>query len=361
MKVILGDVCGDRDNNFNLIRMIAASAVLVSHAHPIGQGIGAEEPLEELVGRSLGWIAVGVFFAISGFLIARSFDRARRLSDWFTARAMRLFPALIVVVLLTAFVLGPLVTALAVDVYFTNTGVATYIVRNITLAFLQFDLPGVFADNPYPGAINGSLWTLIHEVGCYFGVFVIGILGLFKRRIILTLALFAYFGVYWVVGMPGVVEQVPPMLKNFRDLSLPFAIGIFLYVWRDYIRLSWIISAVLFAVVVLMHGRTGFMEVFLAWLSYTTFLLAYVPGGFIRKYNSLGDYSYGLYIYSFPAQQLAVYLFGSMLAWQNVAIAFPAALLCAIISWYVIESPALASRHKVADLLDRMVFRRFST
>ena len=81
--VRLGELCNGRDNNFNLIRMVAASAVLVSHTFPITLGSGAPEPFEALLDRSLGSLAVMIFFAISGFLIARSFDRSR---DWPTGR-----------------------------------------------------------------------------------------------------------------------------------------------------------------------------------------------------------------------------------------------------------------------------------
>ena len=54
------DHLSGRDNNLNLIRVIAASAVLVSHAFPITLGAGAEEPLDEIAGVSLGWLAVAV-------------------------------------------------------------------------------------------------------------------------------------------------------------------------------------------------------------------------------------------------------------------------------------------------------------
>jgi peptidoglycan/LPS O-acetylase OafA/YrhL len=36
---------------------------------------------------------------------------------------------------------------------------------------------------------------------------------------------------------------------------------------------------------------------------YLVLFIALVPGGWLRHYNRLGDYSYGLYIYGFPTQQ----------------------------------------------------------
>jgi len=57
----LGESARGRDNNLNLIRMVAALAVLVSHAYPISQGPDAIEPLQALTGRSLGSHAVAIF------------------------------------------------------------------------------------------------------------------------------------------------------------------------------------------------------------------------------------------------------------------------------------------------------------
>lgn len=346
----LGDVCGGKDNNFNLIRIAAAAAVLISHAFPLTLGSGETEPLRLLIGRSLGFVAVSVFFAISGFLIARSFDRNMRLTDWLVARVLRLFPALLVVVLLTAFVLGPLVTVLPAEIYFSDPRVASYVLRNFTLVSLQYDLPGVFGGLPYPRAINGSLWTLIHEVICYAGVLVLGLMGVLRRPQWFAAALAVYVAVYATIALPG-MEEVVPGRAILRDLSLPFAIGMTLYVWRDLVPLGWGVCIGLGALAALLHGTPVFDGAFILWLSYTVFVFAYLPDGWIRRYNNLGDYSYGLYIYAFPMQQLTVHLFGPMTPWQNMAIAFPAALFCAMLSWRWIEKSALSARYRVANAL----------
>lgn len=94
----IGDLSAGHDNNFNLLRMLAATGVLVSHAYPISLGAGAVEPLESLLkGTSLGGICVMIFFAISGFFISRSFAGKSSLKSFLRARALRLFPALAVV------------------------------------------------------------------------------------------------------------------------------------------------------------------------------------------------------------------------------------------------------------------------
>ena len=140
-----GDRAAGRDNNFNLIRMIAASGVLVSHAWPITYGGGVVEPLEsELHGITLGTVCVYIFFAISGFFITKSFDRSVGIGRFLLARALRLFPALIVVLCLTVLA-GLWLTTAPVDVYLA--AVPDYLLRNLTLFRLQYVLPGVIAEH----------------------------------------------------------------------------------------------------------------------------------------------------------------------------------------------------------------------
>jgi peptidoglycan/LPS O-acetylase OafA/YrhL len=339
---ILGDVCVGRNNNLNLIRMIAAIAVLVSHSWPISLGAGAVQPLERiLMGSTLGSISVYVFFAISGFLIARSYERQASVIRWVRARVLRLFPALIVVLLLTVLVLGPLVTALPAGVYFTSPETLTYVPRNLSLAFLQYDLPGVFLDQPYPGAINGSLWTLVYEVLCYGGVLVAGLLGALRVRSRMALALAAYAAAYLLVFYVLEPEQVHPRIQSLLRLGLPFAIGTAFHVWRDRVRLSPAIIAVLVAAAALAHGTAAFHVTMVLALVWGVFVLGYMPGAFLHRYNRLGDYSYGVYIYAFPMQQLMVHLFAPMGPLVNMALALPATLALAVLSWVCVEKPAL--------------------
>ncbi len=352
----LAEVAGGRENNFNLIRMIAASGVLVSHAFPIALGPRTLQPFEEATGYTLGWICVAVFFAISGFLISRSFDRKSRIESWFSARAMRLFPALLVVTLLTALLYGPAFTALPLAEYFSQPATYSYVPRNVALVSLQYELPGVFPDHPVPGAINGSLWTLVHEVACYLGVFLAGMIGALRSRRFFALLCGLYLAAYIATGLPPLADLLPSKLVSFRMLSFPFVIGMSFYVWRDRVRLSWLLLAALVILAAVLRSTVLFEPVFVGTLAYATFVLAYRPGGVVRRYNELGDYSYGMYVFAFPVQQAAIALAGPMTPALNMAIAFPVTLLFAIASWYAVERPALDRRHLLAQVLGR--FRR---
>jgi peptidoglycan/LPS O-acetylase OafA/YrhL len=105
---------GRGQNNFDLLRLLAAGCVLLGHSFDL---LVRHQPFFKLENVSWGAIGVLVFFCVSGFLVARSWDTGPRVLAFAIKRALRLLPALAVALLLTAFVLGPLVTNLPVPTY----------------------------------------------------------------------------------------------------------------------------------------------------------------------------------------------------------------------------------------------------
>lgn len=236
--IFLDQVAHGRDNNFNLIRFVAAFAVLVSHAFPIALGAGTTEPLQHLLGRSLGTLAVFVFFVISGFLIAASFQRTPSALQFWQARALRILPCLVVSTVLIGLVMGPLVTALPLAAYLADQATWTFLARNILMVLPQYTLPGVFDTNPVH-AVVGSIWTLIHEVTCYGMLFCLGVLGLMRpNRFWMALAGYA---VVWAATV-GFDIPLPLKLEQFRLLALPFLVGMGFYIWRDRIPMSGLLA-----------------------------------------------------------------------------------------------------------------------
>ena len=324
-----------RDNHFNLIRMIAATGVLVSHAFPISLGPGAGQPFQQtLQGAALGAVSVYVFFAISGYFIAQSFARSDDPWRFVMARILRLFPALAVVLLLTVAVSGVWLTTASPAGFWSAA--PAYLARNLTLFSLKPDLPGVFVDNPFGPAINGSLWTLNYEVLCYLGVFVAGVAGLLRLGLVVTVIVIAVMAAQ--AAMPYVT--IPSRLARLVELGLPFAIGTWLFVWRDRIVLDRRLVAAMALASVAAWWTPLFHVVFVTALSYAVFWLGCAPAPRIARYNRLGDYSYGMYIYAFPIQQLIAWHGVTDPLW-NMALAAPAALACAVASWTLIEAPAL--------------------
>lgn len=339
----LNDVVHGRNNNFHLLRLIAASAVLYSHSFPLATGDKHTEPLRAASGCTFGSIAVDLFFLISGMLVTMSLVRRSSAMDFVKARFFRIWPGLTVAILLTVVALGPTFTTVALPTYFTAKDTLRYLVLNLLLLKgVAYNLPGVFATNPWPSAINGSLWTLPSEVRCYLALLATWmLLRLLKSagslRWTITLAWVVLFAaVLWSLRSTT-IEDAP------ARLWLMFCSGAMLYLWRERIILSWAallaVAVAITAVLALGHGLVFGAVYFLA-LPYAMLCAAYLPEGAILRYNRLGDYSYGVYIYAYPVQQSLMHLWPTLGPIALFGAALPSTLLLAVLSWHFIEKPA---------------------
>jgi peptidoglycan/LPS O-acetylase OafA/YrhL len=338
--------------------MTAASAVLVSHAYPLSLGVGATEPLSASLSMSLGTLAVISFFIISGFFISQSFDNSPSLLAFAVARILRVYPALMAVLLLTTLVIGPSFTRLSAWQYFFNTETLSYVPRNLSLKWLQYGLPGLFDDNPYPAAINGSLWTLFYEVTCYALVALLGLLGVAKRSwifgIFLALYLLAYLGAYTAAPLQAFVID-HPLFGYLQELSFPFVFGMLIYRSRKFLlpRLSILMCAGAGAAAIAASHTPFFREVLILFWGLLLFYIGYLPLKPLRSYNGLGDYSYGMYIYAFPCEQIIVFLWHGVSTMALTAVSFPITLALAVLSWHFVERPALSQKTNATAWLQR--------
>lgn len=332
----ISDLSAGRDNNFDLIRMLAATGVMVSHAFPITLGDGTPEPFETfLKGDNLGRACVFAFFSISGFYITRSFLMKRDTRAFLTARFLRLYPGLVVMFLLTVLAAG---VWLSTDPQVWQAA-PRYVLTGLSLVG-YYPLPGMFPDNPVPEAVNGSLWTLQYEVMCYLGVLALGLLGVFDRKRLFVAIAALFVASYYVGPMLTGRLQVVYLLY----LGMPFLVGVCFCLWQDRIPLSPVIAVALAALVVVLRPTPLFLPAFNLALAYVVFLLGFAQTPRLRAYNRLGDYSYGMYIYAFPVQQTMAQL-GFLTPMSNLALAFPVTLVFAVASWHLIEGPALRLRH----------------
>lgn len=337
-------VATGRDNNFNLLRMVAASAVLVSHAWPIALGKNTLEPLSGWVKQSLGGVAVTFFFAASGFFITKSFLRRTSLTDFIMARLSRIYPALIVVLVLTAFVLGPVLSRLTIYNYLSRAEVWSYVPRNLSLFELQYSLPGVFLHNPIGSSINGSLWTLFSEVTCYGFVAVFASMGAFRP------VLFPIAVAFIIVLAQVFPEDIAVIFRSSR-VFLPFAMGAAAYIYRKVIPISIILLFMTLICAILMRNSRLYPVAYSALFSYAALWFGFADLPWIKQYNKLGDYSYGMYIYAFPVEQTLAHSIPGISIFGIVVLSFPVTLALAVISWTFIEAPSLAHRHRIAAYL----------
>ena len=154
-------------NNFDFLRLLFALLVVVHHSFPLS-GASEQDCLFYATNGLLSFSYIGVrgFFVISGFLIFPSLMRSKNLVDYFTKRMLRIYPGLFVVLAVTLLFSVLLFDGTIVS-FFKNKEVYTYIPVNLTLIKLQNYIPGVFSNNIFPRAVNGSLWTIVYEFTLY--------------------------------------------------------------------------------------------------------------------------------------------------------------------------------------------------
>jgi peptidoglycan/LPS O-acetylase OafA/YrhL len=349
----LADLIQARDgatNNFDLIRLIAAILVLVSHAFPLSGS--SFEPLIYLTRgqATFGDLAVCIFFFISGFLVTRSLERRRSLIAFAISRIMRLIPGLAVATTLCAIILGPLVTSLSLESYFQSPVFVAYF-NNILLEMSYF-LPGVFGQNPNT-AVNGSLWTLEFEAAMYIALPFVFFIALFFGRWILLAGLIIMIYAFQFHMLSPAVNGLATYYYVY--MGQYFLAGAIAYFYRDTIRISTILALACLAIVVASAMWGGFGLARLTAGGYVLLWLAYGIPKIKDPVTAYGDLSYGVYIYAFPVQQLMVERTGWGRSWDgNIALALPITLVLAALSWKLVEQPSLKARRTLIKNLEKL-------
>lgn len=342
----LGDVAVGRANNLNLIRLVSASAVILSHCWDFA---GVLDPVQRYVRFfSLGDLAVRCFFFLSGYLILQSGLRTEDTSQYLAGRVFRIFPGLAVAVLIFVFVLGPVVTTLPVGDYFSNPGTWTFL-REMTLYRTLDTLPGVFTQGHFSQVVDGVLWTLPVEWTMYL-VVLLGCL-IYRGR--------AYLGgepkvktIELVLAL-GLTLQMMPIQHDQHAKSWVsyFVLGSLCYLIRKWIPLVIPVAILLMSADIALIGMKGTFGnigngmVPLA-LCYSLLTIGFHPALVFKGFLRVGDYSYGLYIFALPVQQvLLTYIHDS--PWLLFIATYIPTLIIAILSWHFVERPSLGLRDKL--------------
>jgi peptidoglycan/LPS O-acetylase OafA/YrhL len=322
-----------------------AISVLWAHCVILSSGVPADIAFWESPARPILRLILPMFFGLSGYLVAGSLLRVPNLGQFLWLRAIRIYPALSVEVLISAFIIGPLLTAYPLREYFLNQEFFAYIL-NVT-GHIHYHLPGLFLHNPDPRIVNEQLWTVPFELMCYMLLSVLFLLGVVRRRWLLPV-----FGVFVIAAF-----VLFRMARHHWTLALYFG----------HVDGAVLLSVFLFGVSIYLYGdvlpwnkyycvMSGVLAAFLLVIPYGQYFAAPVVAYFTvslglfnpRKIRLLrgADYSYGIFLYGYVIQQaVAQVLPWSHEWWLNLLISLAIVSAIAAASWHFVEKPMLKFRN----------------
>ncbi len=352
----LSEGLSGRHNSFGLLRLALATVVIFSHAVTLG-GWGPDPlPALDENQESLGGLAVLGFFAISGYLIAKSGMNADGL-QFLWRRVLRIFPAFYLVLLVAAFVVGPLAWLMVrrpLTTYF-NTGPQgpfAYVLHNADLWIRQYGINDVFATTTPFGekggsVLNGSLWTLSYEFGAYLIIFLLVVTGILARARFMVPVLTGFYLVVQIVNVvtSGAGRLILPTLGDNERVALPliFLFGSCLAVYSKKIPLDGRLAIFSLAIALFTLREGGLTILGYPAIAYLVIWLAARLPARLHWVGRTNDYSYGIYVYGFLVQQ-----FTASLGWNNWGyLPWTLAVVvisggCAWLSWHGVEKRALA-------------------
>lgn len=327
-----------RTVGFDYMRLTLALMVLYWHCFAvIGVDFTSHSTAYLLVMR----VVLPLFFALSGFLVASSLDRLQHLPTFLMMRFLRIFPALVVETLLSAFILGPIVTTLTLGAYFTHPEFWSYLCNIV--GWVHYDLPGVFKDHPATW-VNRSLWTVPFELECYVGLSILYLVGAFRRSVLLLLLLIVFSALCAWMYRDYSYAQSP--LVPGRLLIAYFIAGNLVYKLRDRLPGG---TSVAMAMLLLSIALTAN-----EWTTYLSPLpVAYASAALgctaPKRIPVIfdGDYSYGMYLYAFPIQQVCWMLYPGQTVFQNFVLGTIGTALFAVFSWHAIEKPTVGLKRRI--------------
>ena len=327
-------------NAFTLLRWILATTVMFSHGWDLTQFRTGLDPSVPILGMPVSRLAVALFFSLSGYLVIGGLLR-RGVRTFLVNRALRLLPGLWVMLIVVSVGLWLLFSDVSALAFFTAPETREFVLRNGSLIGGGYFLPGIFRDVPTSG-VNGSLWTIPYEVRCYLALAVLAAAGLTQPLRRLTALILVVMALHLIVP-----DALMPAMATTRRLTFAFLLGVLAWLWRGRIRLSWPLALVGAVIVLAVPVAWGVqMPAMQIGFGYLLLVSAFrLPAGVRTLSQKLPDYSYGIYIYAYPAQQVAV-SFGISEPLPNIACGFALMLPFAAASWHLVEAPALAMKRR---------------
>jgi peptidoglycan/LPS O-acetylase OafA/YrhL len=342
-RVTMADLLRREDNGLTLVRILAASVVVLSHAVGLQGGPEAMDWAQQHTPFSVAAHAVNVFFVLSGLLVSASFERSASAADYFGKRIARIVPGLLVASLLVAFVIGPMVTASPLETYFGSWRSWAYPVLAGLFLRAPASLPGVFEAAPVAGLVNEPIWTLKYEVLCYVLLPALVAAGVLRSRLVMVGVLVGALALY--AGTTAHVEPhgmwtIPAHLGRFIPA---FVLGVAAYAMRDRVVLSPAAAALAIVAAVALNGTPLAILAWIVACGYGALVLAdrlsRGTGAAMGRWTRQHDVSYGVYIYGWPIGQALVVSIPGLSLPALALLSLGLAMAAGALSWHGVEVP----------------------
>ncbi|HEY3988443.1 MAG TPA: acyltransferase [Acidobacteriaceae bacterium] len=351
-------------NNFGAMRILLAVAVVFSDSFLLGNGVTDADPMKRFNHQQAitGHVAVDLFFIMSGYLVTLSLMRDPSWPRYFGHRIRRVYPGFILAAVFSFLIVLPLMGGrITAPGHLGAAG--DFIYRTLRLGWPTY--AGAFHTNPFPDDVNQALWSIPYGFWCYILAAVLSAVGVLRsaRRVLLLAVLEVLaiaFGVWalathffpephWAlatIGYPGMWARVLPM----------FLSGMLLAAVKDRVPVKGWVALLALAVLAIAA------QIHLAWApmvaiagAYLLFYAAYTPKLRLWRATAWGDPSYGMYLMSFPIQQMIVahYTHGvagrTMNPYLLFAVSLVPSLVAGYVSWWLVERWVLPRERREAS------------
>jgi peptidoglycan/LPS O-acetylase OafA/YrhL len=333
-------------NNHNFLRLFAAICITFTHSFDLLKQSDFE-PLAAITYNKITFSFIGlcVFFSCSGYLIAKSACTSTSFKNYIWKRFLRIQPLLIIWCCIAVFVVGFLFTTLHTGQYFNNKHTWLYFRNAVPVFGIQYTLPQVFSNNIAENGVNGSLWTLVIEERLYLLIALVFVFKPYSKQIFV-----AFIGILNVIYCIHLVVYQAQLIPYFDTspfyYSLVFLNSSLLYFTQIVFskKISWLFIA---------NGFVVFFSIFFSRFQFLQpiFIPIFIIGfanlkGLTNYVGKYGDFTYGIYLFSFPVQQILIAVFNIHNSYCLFACTMVIVLPISIISWFLFEKKMLSLKTK---------------
>lgn len=349
-------------NNFALIRWVGAILVFVGH-----MGYITQTEIPTYLGFQYQAIGVKILFFLGGYFIAQSWMQDPNPVRYAIKRITRLLPPFIVFILFATFVAGPMLSSYTTKEYFSNP-LTYYYLKNLRF-FIVYGLPGVFEENLYPYAVNGSLWTMPVEAFLYLVVPVLltilrikkdDTLSIIRIGISTVLIVSIYLYLMSINSQMSVVVYGTPLIQALQ-LATYYAVGVFCSTIRVSSLFKPEIACTLIILLPAFHIHNSIVQEIILYLllPYGVLSIGYSKTIIAPRFFNKCECTYSFYLYGFFIQQVVVNIMlklkDSNFVQTNYLIGFIISFVITVaismISYYRLEQPSIRIGKRICQYI----------